>query len=144
MGRESVSCRCGSPDLRDHLAADTLAAGVVARHHAVRRGDDGRSHAALDLWDVPRVDVRTPARARDTPQTRDHGLALLGVAQTDEKAVARLRALPRARMRRCGLGVVALDVALLLEDPRHLLAEPRGRDHDRLVRGLKRVANARE
>src|SRR5687767_5677889 len=39
----------GLPDLRHQLAADALAARVVAGHHALGRGDDRGAHAALDL-----------------------------------------------------------------------------------------------
>ena len=39
------------------------------------------------------------------------------------------------------LDLVAVDVALLVEDAGHLALEPRGRDLDRLVRGLDAVAD---
>src|SRR5215204_4103307 len=72
-----------SPDLRHDLAADAAIAGVVAGHQTLGRGDDRRAHAALDLGDVLGVDVGAAAGTRDSPQARDHGLALLGVAQDD-------------------------------------------------------------
>src|SRR4051812_38089728 len=77
-----------SPDLRDEFAPDALVAGVVAGHHAVRRGDDRRAHAALHLGNVLGVDVGAPARPRHPAQARDDGLAILGVAQDDAHVLA--------------------------------------------------------
>src|SRR5215210_4215582 len=55
----------GLPDLRHDLAADALAAGVVAGHHAAGGRDDGGAHAAEHLGDGTGVDVGPLARARD-------------------------------------------------------------------------------
>src|SRR4051794_3555619 len=53
-----------SPDVCDHFAADALPARLVARHHALRRGDDGGAHPALDLRDLAVVHVRAATRLR--------------------------------------------------------------------------------
>src|SRR5688500_8542219 len=50
------------PDLRHQLAADALAARVVAGHHAPRGGHAGGAHAALHLRHLVRGDVAAPAR----------------------------------------------------------------------------------
>src|SRR4051812_48002687 len=70
-----------SPNVRDDFAAYTLALGLVAGHHALRRGDDRRAHAALDLGDLAVVDVGTPAGARHAAHARDDGLTALGVLE---------------------------------------------------------------
>src|SRR3954465_14350101 len=76
------------PDLGDDLAADALLAGVVAGHHAVRRGQDRGPHAAQALGDVLRVDGGALARARDAPQPGDHRRAFARVLETDDDLLA--------------------------------------------------------
>src|SRR3954463_8976274 len=125
------------PDLRDDLAADALPAGVVAGHHATRGRDDRGAHAAEHLGDGAGVHVGPLAGTRDALQARDHRLAALRVLQPDEDAVAGAPGL-------AGNDLVALDVALLREDPGHLLLELGRGDLDRLVRGHDPVADARQ
>src|SRR5690348_15509893 len=113
----------GLPDRRHHFAADALEAGVVPGHHAGGRRDDRGAHAALDPRDVVVVDVRALARARDALHAADHRLALVGVLEHHRDRLARP---PLTR----GHELESLDVPLLLEDPRELALEPRGRDRD--------------
>src|SRR3954471_18413813 len=123
------------PDLGDDLAADALLAGVVAGHHAVRRGQDRGPHAPEDLRDVLGVDVRALAGPRDAPQARDHRRAVARVLQADDDLLAGVPG-------DAGLRVVALDIPLLGEDARHLGLEPRRGDLDLLVGGHDAVADA--
>src|SRR5213083_1783877 len=44
-----------SPDVGHYFAADALADRLVAGHDALRRRDDRRAHAALDLGDLAAV-----------------------------------------------------------------------------------------
>src|SRR4051812_42665200 len=119
MGSLPMRLIAAPPHLRHDLAADALVAGVVAGHHAGRRGDDRRAHPALDLGDVLGVDVGAPARARHPAHAGDDRLAVLGVAQDHANVLAGAARLGR-------LHLEALDVALLLEDAGDLLAQARG------------------
>ena len=65
-------------------------------------------------------DVTAPARTRDPLQAADHRLAPVRVPELDPDHLA-----DRGRLDR-----EAADVALLLEDPGHLLLQPRGGDLD--------------
>src|SRR5215216_5795020 len=125
------------PDLGDDLAADARLAGVVAGHHAVRRGQDRGAHAAQHLREVLGVDVGPLAGARYAPDPRDHRRAVLGVLQVHDDAVAGGAGTALD-------GLERLDVALLAQDPRELLLEPRRRDLDRLVGGHDPVADPRQ
>src|SRR3954452_13632419 len=77
-----------SPDVRHYLAADSLATGLVAGHHALGRGHDRRAHAALDLGDLAVADVRAAAGLRDALHARDDGLAALRVLQPHAQHLA--------------------------------------------------------
>src|SRR4051812_3715127 len=81
MGCFPIRLMSGLPDVRDDLAADTLATGLVAGHHALGRGHDRGSHAALDLGDLAVADVGAAAGLRDALHARDDGLAALRVLQ---------------------------------------------------------------
>src|SRR3712207_3659359 len=105
-----------SPDLRHDLAADLLAARVVTGHDALRRREDGGAQAALDLGDLVGRDVVALAGARDAAQAGDRRAAVLGVLQPHAQHLAGMVGVRR-------LDLVAGDVALLVEDPRHLALE---------------------
>src|SRR3954453_14793955 len=75
MGCFPIRDISASPDVGDHFAADALAARLVTGHDALRRRDDRRAHAALDLGDLAAVHVRAAARLRDPAHAADHGLA---------------------------------------------------------------------
>src|SRR3977135_2305769 len=99
-----------SPDVGDDLAADALGAGFVAGHHADRGADDRSPGTALDPRHRFVVDVATATGTGDALDPDDHGPAILGVLEGHLDRLADGR----------GLAVEVLDVALLLEDPRHL------------------------
>src|SRR5688500_16914181 len=101
------------PDLRHDLAADLRLARVVTGHDAVRRRDDGGAESTLDLRDLGGRHVPALAGPRDAAQPRDRRAAVVGVLQADLDDLARV-----LRGRR--LDVEAGDVALLVQDPRHL------------------------
>src|SRR4249919_2389100 len=104
-----------SPDVGDDLAADALGAGFVAGHDASGGADDRGPGATLNPRHGLVVDVATAAGARDALDPDDHGAAVLGVLEGH---------LDRLAYRR-RLAVEVLDVALLLEDPRHLHLQAR-------------------
>src|SRR3954453_2123434 len=126
-----------SPDLGDHFAPHAGAPRLVAGHDAARRRDDGRPHATLDLADARRRRVVALARARDAPQARDRRAAVVGVLQADGDQLAGMVLGGRHDLE-------GVDVALFAQDPRHLALELGRGDLDRLVRGVDRVADARE
>src|SRR3954449_6313830 len=101
------------PDLRHDLAADARLAGIVAGQDARGRGDDRGAHAALDLADPVGRGVVALARARDAAQALDGRPAVLGGIELDADDLAGWGGGRR-------LHLVAVDVALLLEDPGHL------------------------
>src|SRR5450755_2640789 len=133
-GHELEDCL---PDLRHDLAADAHDAGLVAGHDSLGGRDDRGAHPALDPGDVSVVDIRALARARYALHPGDHRLAVLGVLERHCDPLSGL--LDRGRLQ-----LVALDVALLLEDPGQLALELRGRDRDVLVLRLGCVAQARQ
>src|SRR5262249_20652212 len=116
IGLRPMRLIASSPDLRHDLAADALLARVVTGHDAVRRRDDRRAHAALDLGQVRVVGVAALAGARHAAQAVDRALALLGVLERDADDLAGVVGVRR-------LDVVGLDVALLAQNPRELLLE---------------------
>src|SRR5829696_4110920 len=123
--------RFRSPDVGDYLAADALLLGLVAGHHADRGADDRGSGPAVDAGDVLVIDVAATAGAGDPLQAGDHGTPVLRVLETD---LDRLADVGR-------LLVEVVDVALLLEDARHLELQPRGGDLHLVVAGAQRVAD---
>src|SRR3954453_4841201 len=134
MGCFPIRLIAGSPHVGDDFAADGLALGLVAGHHAAGGRHDRRAHAAEDLGDLARVDIGAAAGRGHALQPRDHRRAVLGVLQAHAQSLA-----DAGR-----LGAVVLDVALLLEDAGQLHLELGGRDDHRVVLGGQRVANARE
>src|SRR5689334_7698968 len=70
-------------NFRQHLSADVLAAGALARHEAARGGDDVDAVAAQDPRYLGRAHVNAPSGRRDTRQMRDRGRAPRVVAQED-------------------------------------------------------------
>src|SRR5215218_960836 len=68
-----------SPDVGDDLAADAFAVGLVAGHDSAGSGNDRRAHAAQDLGDLARVDVRAAAGRGDALDAGDDRRALLDV-----------------------------------------------------------------
>src|SRR4051794_9605216 len=134
MGCLPMRLTGSSPDVGDDLAADALAARLVAGHHALRRGQDRGAHAAEHLGDLAVVDVRAAARLRDPAHAGDDRRTVLGVLQPDPQHLADP----------AGLLAVVLDVALLAEHARHLQLQLRGRDVHGVVIGLEAVADPRE
>src|SRR3954451_10404373 len=137
MGLRPIRDIVDLPDLRHDLAADALLTGLVAGQDAARRGDDRRAHAALDLADPAGRRVVALAGARDAAQALDRRAAILGVLERHPDDLSRM-------VGRRRLDLVAVDVALLLEDSRHLDLELGRGDVDRLVGGLDPVADPRE
>src|ERR1035437_960540 len=82
------------PDPGHDFAADPLKAGIVAGHQTLGGGDDRGAHPALDTWDVPVVDIRALAGARDSLQAGDHRFTVDGVLERHRELVAR-PSLPR-------------------------------------------------
>src|SRR5215218_1532982 len=120
-----------SPDVCDDLAADAALARLVAGHHAARGRHDRGPHAAEDAGDVLLRHVAAAPGAGDALHPADHRIAVLGVAQPDLDHLADP----------AGLDAEVGDVALLLEDARHLALQPGGGDLHLLVLGQERVAN---
>src|SRR6187399_1865402 len=123
-----ISC---SPDVGDDLAADALCLGFVAGHDANRGADDRRPGTAVDARNLVVIDVTATAGARNSFQAGDHGTTILRVLEADLDLLADPRR-PLAEVE---------DVALLLEDPRHLQLQPRSGDLQLVVAGAKRVAD---
>src|ERR1700733_10791228 len=121
----------GSPDVGDDLAADALGAGFVAGHHANRGGDDRGSGPALHSRHVLVVDVAAAAGTGDALDAKDDRTPILGVLEADADLLAN----------RGGLAAEVLDVALLLEDPRHLHLQAREGDVHLVVAGADGIAN---
>src|SRR5215204_933139 len=120
-----------SPDVRDDLSADAPLPCLVTGHDAARGRHDRGAHSAEDPRDVLLGDVAAPPGTGDPLHTRDHGAPVLGVTQLDLDHLADPG----------GLDAEVGDVALLLEDARHLALQPRGGDLHLLVLGQERVAN---
>src|SRR6476469_425694 len=123
-----ISC---SPDVGDYLAADALCLGFVTGHDADRGADDRRAGAAEDARDLFVVDAAAATGARDPLQAGDHGATILRVLEADLDLLADASRL---------LAEIE-DVALLLEDPRHLQLQPRGGNLHLVVAGAERVAD---
>src|SRR3954469_11559389 len=117
----------GSPDVGDDLAADARAAGLVAGHHAPRRGQDRGAHAAEHLRDLGVVHVGASAGLRDALHAGDDGRAVLRVLQADAQHLA-----DPGR-----LVAVLLDVALLAQDAGKLELQLRGGHDHGVVIGLE-------
>src|SRR6266545_3845984 len=121
-----------SPYVGDDFAAHATLPGLVAGHYANRGREDGRAHPAHHARDLLVGDVATPARAGDPLQAGDHRRAPIRVLEPDPDRLAHPGRLDH----------VVVDVALLGEDPAHLLLETRRRHLDfRVLRG-DRVADA--
>src|SRR3954452_1207509 len=120
-----------SPDVGDDLAADALGTGFVAGHDASGGADDRGSGAALNPRHVFVVDIAAPSRTRDALDPDDHGAAVLGVLEVDLDRLADGG----------GLAVEVLDVALLLEDARHLHLQAREGNLHLVVARADGVAN---
>src|SRR6478609_9396019 len=121
----------GSPDVGDDLATDALGAGFVAGHHADGGADDRGAGATLDPRHALVVDVATAAGTGYPLDPDDHGATVLGVLEADLDRLA-----DRGR-----LAVEVLDVALLLEDPRHLHLQAREGDVHLVMASTDGVAN---
>src|SRR5215831_9893179 len=102
------------PDVAEHFAADARLDGVLAGHHALRRGEDARAEAAHDLRHIVAAEVHAPAGPAHALEAGDDGLTV--------RAVLELEA--QHRMDRVGAvggrfafdELPALDVAFLLEN----------------------------
>src|SRR4051812_25276913 len=94
-------------DVGDDFAAHAVLAGLVARHDALRGGQDRGAHAAEDLRDALGVHVGAATGARDALEARDHRDARLGVLELHAQRLARQALAGRDDL-------VRADVALLL------------------------------
>src|ERR1700749_822277 len=70
-------------NLRQHFAADVLAARALARHQAARGRDDVDAVAAQHLRNFGRAHVNAPARSRDAREVRDRTRTARIVAKKD-------------------------------------------------------------
>src|SRR5436305_8159046 len=70
-------------NLRQHLAADVLAARALAAHQAARGRDDVDAVAAQHLRNRGRAHVNAPAGRRDARKMRDRTRTARVVAQED-------------------------------------------------------------
>src|SRR5215211_548257 len=119
-----------SPHIGHNLTADATLPRLVPGHDPGRGAQDRGAHAAHHARDLPSGDVVAPARARDPLKAGDHGPATVGVLEPDPDH------LPDGSR----LDGESLDVALLLEDPRHLALELGRGNLDRGVLRRDRVA----
>src|SRR5580700_4824982 len=71
------------PNLTHDFAADACLACRLARHQALRGGDDRNSHSAHHLANVRLAHVAPRTRERDALQIGDHAAAVRGVAQEE-------------------------------------------------------------
>src|SRR4029077_3672236 len=110
---------------------DALGAGFVAGHHANRGADDRGSGPALHSRHVLVVDGAAAAGTGDAFDAKDDRTPILGVLEADADLLAN----------RGGLAAEVFDVALLLEDPRHLHLQAREGDVHLVVAGADGVAN---
>src|SRR5271167_3327107 len=70
----------------ENLAADIGGAGLVVRHHAARRRQDGDAEAVVDAGQVGNARVDAAARRRDAVDLADDGLAV-DVLELDRELV---------------------------------------------------------
>src|SRR3954452_21338024 len=110
MGLRPIRLISKSPHVGDDLAADALVGRLVSGHDPGRGADDRRAHPALHAGDLVARDEAPPAGPRDPLEAADHRAPRLRVAQADADRLA-----DTGR-----LDLVAVDVALLGEDPAHL------------------------
>ena len=131
----------GLPDVGENLAPDTLVAGLVRRHHAARRRQDCCSHAALHARQLIGGRVLAPAglgHERRPLITGWRASVYLSLIRSALNSVVLLRS--REPGGRVSARCRSLDIALLAQDSRQLLIEPRGgHDHVLAVRA-ERVA----
>src|SRR6478735_10728429 len=104
-----------SPHEAQDLAAHAALARLAVGHEPVAGGQAGAAETAEDPRDLVGLDVLAQARLRDATQPADRAVPVGRVLHADGEHIA--RALDR------GVDLVALDVALALEDggQRHLL-----------------------
>src|SRR6202046_5675505 len=99
---------------------------LLVRHHALRRGDDHRTHPAQNLRQVVLAAVDPQARPADALDAVDDGTSL-EIFQPDRES----------RFRAVGIEAVVRDVALVLEHLDDSRLELRGGElHFSLTRGL--------
>src|ERR1700677_339669 len=100
----------------ENFAADIGVAGIVVRHDALRRRDDGDTETVVDTRQIPDRGVDAAAGLGNPLDLADHRLALAGF-QLDVELGAAL-----------ALGyAIAADVAFGLEHFEHAFAQPRAR-----------------
>src|SRR4051812_22288388 len=87
MGSFPIRLIAGSPDVRDHFAADAFPARVVAGHDALRSGHDGSAHAAEDLGHLASGHVLAPTGPRHALEAGDHRRARFRVLETDAEGL---------------------------------------------------------
>src|SRR5690606_9512573 len=112
------------------------AAGLLPRHDATRRRDDGDAEPAVDARDLPPLYVHAEARLAHPLQTVEHGLLAAAVAQ--------LHLQVRLRTAFFGHHRVVPDEAFILEDLGDRHFDFGCRDVDRIVPGRTCVPDSRQ
>src|SRR5688572_14797339 len=133
--------RPSSPYVAEHFAAHARLAGGPARHHAARGRQNAGAEAAEHRRHVLDAEVDATAGAADALEPADHALAVRAVLQ--EQPDHRPRLLP-GLLGRSLHHAEALDVALILQDPRDFRLQLAGGQIDARVLGDHRVADARD
>src|SRR5688500_2782789 len=129
------------PNVAEHFAADARLAGRAAGHHAARGRQDAGAEAAEHRRHVLDAEIHAPAGPADALEAADDALAVRAVLQEQADHLTRLAAgLFGGRLDQAE----ALDVALVLEDPRNLRLQLAGGQIHARVLGDNRVADARD
>src|SRR5262245_61531493 len=116
--RDTAVTPSNSPDVAENFAAQTLLAGDLVGHDALRGRDDGHAETPGHRRDGVGLRVDAAARPRDPLEPGHDGLALVVVLQTDAENRPSLL-----------LGLApGGDEPLLLEDLQDGLLQARGRD----------------
>src|SRR5579859_1557562 len=135
IGSLPIRLMSSSPHVRQDLAAEGLLLGLAAGHEPRRRGDDRDAQATEDPRHLGLAGVHAQTRPADAPDARDRGRLAADVLELHHelgaggKHLALLRGLALAR----GLGRVAADEALGLQDAGDLDLHPARRDQHVLV-----------
>src|SRR5918912_579466 len=114
------------PDEADHFPADSALGRRAARDEAAGRRQDRRPHPAEHARQAILARVDPATGLRDPPEPADHALAVAPELELDDQGIEALALLHSE----------VPDVALLIEDARDLLLQPRGRLRRRRVHSL--------
>src|SRR5450759_549240 len=123
-----------SPHVAKYFAAEAALAGILARHHALRRRDDSDSETAVDTRNLAAGGVDPQTRLADAVEAGDHRLALGGVSEVHADLGAHA----------FGHGLEVFDVAFRLQHVGDGELHLRGRHIGEVVTGNERVADASE